>query len=81
MEYLQSEKKVFSWIKELNPIYKKAFWISLILINLTFLFHTVNFMFGDHDWNYVRSANYWSEGSFEGRPLHFVLQSLFFGGL
>ena len=80
MEYLQSEKKVFSWIKELNPIYKKAFWISLILINLTFLFHTVNFMFGDHDWNYVRSANYWSEGSFEGRPLHFVLQSLFFGG-
>ena len=37
-------------------------------------------MFGDHDWNYVRTANYWSEGAFEGRPLHFVLQSLFFGG-
>lgn len=74
----KQEKK--SYLKELNPIYIKTFWISLIFINIAFLFHTVNFMFGDHDWNYIRSANYWSEGAFEGRPLHFVLQSLFFGG-
>ena len=80
MKYLDTEKKVIKWFKELNPVYKTSFWISFALINLAFLFHTVNFMFGDHDWNYVRSANYWSEGSFEGRPLHFLLQSIFFGG-
>lgn len=80
MKYLELEDKVKSFYTKLNPIYKKAFLISFALINLAFLFHTINFMFGDHDWNYVRSANYWSEGSFEGRPLHFVLQSLLFNG-
>lgn len=80
MKYLEMEDKLKKFYINLNPIYKKAFFISFALINLAFLFHTVNFMFGDHDWNYVRSANYWSEGSFEGRPLHFVLQSLLFDG-
>ena len=80
MKYLDTEKKIINWFKKLNPVYKTSFWISFALINLAFLFHTINFMFGDHDWNYVRSANYWSEGSFEGRPLHFLLQSIFFGG-
>ena len=80
MKYLEMEKKVKSWFKKLDSVYKKTFWATFALINLIFLFHTINFMFGDHDWNYVRSANYWNEGAFEGRPLHFLLQSLFFGG-
>jgi len=80
MKYLETEAKVRDWFKTLPTMYKNTFWIALGLINLAFLFHTINFMFGDHDWNYVRSANYWSEGSFEGRPLHFVLQSIFFDG-
>ena len=80
MKYFETEKKIIKWFKGLNPIYKTSFWVSFALINLAFLFHTINFMFGDHDWNYVRTANYWSEGSFEGRPLHFLLQSIFFGG-
>lgn len=80
MKYLELEAKVRDWYKKLPSMYKNTFWIAFGIINLAFLFHTVNFMFGDHDWNYVRSANYWSEGSFEGRPLHFVLQSIFFDG-
>ncbi|MBO5284613.1 MAG: glucosyltransferase domain-containing protein [Alphaproteobacteria bacterium] len=67
-------------LKQINPIDKTAFIIAFILINLAFSFHTFNFMFGDHDWTYVRSPNYWSEGAFEGRPLHFVLLSVLFGG-
>ncbi len=77
---MEIETKVVSAIKSIPTAYKQTFWIAFSLINLAFLFHTVNFMFGDHDWNYVRTANYWSEGAFEGRPLHFILQSLFFGG-
>lgn len=80
MGYMETETKVLAKIKAIPTAYKQAFCWAFALINLAFLFHTVNFMFGDHDWNYVRTANYWSEGAFEGRPLHFVLQSLFFGG-
>lgn len=80
MKKKEMETKLKDGLKNLNPIYKKSFLAAFLLINLAFLFHTVNFMFGDHDWNYIRSANYWSEGSFEGRPLHFVMQSLFFNG-
>ena len=67
-------------LKQMDKRYVKAFVWAFALINLAFLFHSINFMFGDHDWNYVRGATYWNEGAFEGRPLHFVLQSLFFGG-
>lgn len=80
MTAIETERKIMEKIKSIPSAYKQTFWLAFALINLAFLFHTVNFMFGDHDWNYIRSANYWSEGSFEGRPLHFVLQSLFFGG-
>jgi len=80
MKYQELETKLKDGLKNLNPVYKKSFLIAFALINLAFLFHTVNFMFGDHDWNYIRTPNYWHEGSFEGRPLHFVMQSLFFGG-
>ena len=80
MKYIEMETEIKNWLGKQNRTYKKTFWITFALINLIFLFHTINFMFGDHDWNYVRAANYWSEGSFEGRPLHFILQSLFFGG-
>lgn len=80
MTYMETETKILSALKNIPKAYVQTLWIAFGLINLAFLFHTVNFMFGDHDWNYVRSANYWSEGAFEGRPLHFVLQSIFFGG-
>jgi len=80
MKYQEMETKLKDGLKNLNPVCKKSFLIAFVLINLAFLFHTVNFMFGDHDWNYIRTPNYWHEGAFEGRPLHFVMQSLFFGG-
>lgn len=74
------EENKFLKLKEAFLMYKNAFLWAFVLINLAFLFHTANFMFGDHDWNYIRMPNYWSEGAFEGRPLHFVLQSVLFGG-
>lgn len=80
MTKAETETKIITKLKAIPAAYKQTFWLAFAFINLAFLFHTVNFMFGDHDWNYVRAANYWSEGTFEGRPLHFVLQSLFFSG-
>ena len=80
MNYLEIEKKLVNWYKNIPLYMKKSFLISFILINVAFLFHTTNFMFGDHDWLYVRGKTFWKEGAFEGRPLHFVLQSILFSG-
>ncbi|MBR5598728.1 MAG: glucosyltransferase domain-containing protein [Alphaproteobacteria bacterium] len=80
MNYLKIEQKLIDWYKNIPDTIKKSVLYSFLLINLAFLFHTINFMFGDHDWNYVKQATSWKEGAFEGRPLHFVLQRVFFGG-
>ncbi len=80
MNYLEIEKKLVNWYKNIPLYMKKSFLISFILINIAFLFHTTNFMFGDHDWLYVRGQTFWKEGTFEGRPLHFALQSILFSG-
>ncbi len=80
MGYLELEKSLKTKLKNMDKSYLRAFLIAFGIVNIVFLFHTINFMFGDHDWNYIRSGTYWSEGSFEGRPLHFVLQSIFFDG-
>ncbi len=76
----QFEKTVIDGIKNMDKRYIKAFLWAFALVNLAFLFHGINFMFGDHDWNYVRGASYWNEGAFEGRPLHFILQAVLFDG-
>lgn len=80
MAYLELEMKVKSWFKNLDPQYKKAFWIAFALINLAFVFHSINFMFGDHDWTNLREKTPWNAASFEGRPTHFMLQMILFDG-
>ena len=59
MNYLEMEQKVINWYKNISPCIKKSFLISFILINIAFLFHTTNFMFGDHDWLYLKGQTYW----------------------
>lgn len=80
MQIVEIESKIKTTLSLFYERYKNELWISFALINLAFLFHTINFMSGDHDWNYIKAPNYWSEGSFEGRPLHFVLQAILFDG-
>ena len=80
MKIVEIENKIKTNLSLFYDRYKIELWISFALINIAFLFHTINFMSGDHDWNYIKAPNYWSEGSFEGRPLHFVLQAILFDG-
>ena len=80
MNYLKLENKILDWYKKIPSEIKKSVVYSFIIINFAFLFHSVNFMFGDHDWLYVRGASKWNEGAFEGRPFHFILQNLLFNG-
>ncbi len=80
MKIVEIENKIKTSLSLFYERYKLELWVSFALINLAFLFHTINFISGDHDWNYIKAPNYWSEGAFEGRPLHFVLQSILFDG-
>lgn len=80
MKFIEIENNIKKYMIKFYKDYHKIFFISFAIINLAFLFHTINFMFGDHDWNHIKSSISWNEGTFEGRPLHFVLQSIFFNG-
>ena len=48
-------------------LYRKSFWQLFGFINLAFLFHTVNFMWGNRDWAAVRFAVDPAQRQREGR--------------
>ena len=54
--------------KNINPLYRHTFWIVFIACNVVFGFHTIHFLWGNHDWNFVVSGNnyIWSQ-VYEGR--------------
>ena len=61
-------------------LYRKSFWQLFGFINLAFLFHTINFMWGNRDWAAVRFAVNPEQALSEGRFSAFWLQELLFDG-
>lgn len=55
-----------------DTIDKKACVISFLLINLAFLYHTLNFMWGNHDVKFIKEELQLSSGLFEGRFTQFI---------
>ena len=55
--------------KAINPLYRHTFWIVFIACNVVFGFHTVQFLWGNHDWGPIFGLG--SNGAFsnlaEGR--------------
>ena len=58
----------------------KALLTSFIIINFTYLYHTLNFMWGNHDVYYVKYNTELSSGLFEGRFTQFILPALLTNG-
>lgn len=50
----------------------KALALSFIVINLAFLYHTLNFMWGNHDVVFIKEKLHLSSGLFEGRFTQFI---------
>lgn len=46
--------------------------ISYVLINLTFLYHSLNFMWGNHDVEFIKNKLSLTSGLFEGRFTQFI---------
>ena len=60
--------------------YRQCFWISFCFINIAFLFHTINFMWGNADWQAVRTAVDHTESLKAGTFSAYWLQELLFDG-
>ena len=72
--------KKFDLQKHLKRLFKKAdspFGAALIgvflALNIIFLYHSTHFLFGDHDWKYLKDGIRLSDGLFEGRFSQFIL--------
>ncbi|MBP3688333.1 MAG: hypothetical protein J6J35_08265 [Alphaproteobacteria bacterium] len=60
--------------------YRQSFWLIFGFINLAFLFHTINFMWGNKDWAAVRFAVNPDESLQAGSFSAYWLQELLFEG-
>ena len=58
----------------------KSWLIAYMVINFVFLYHTLNFMWGNHDVQFVKSELLLSSGLFEGRFTQFIPYRLFVNG-
>ena len=58
----------------------KSWLIAYIGINFVFLYHTLNFMWGNHDVQFIKNELLLSSGLFEGRFTQFVPYRLFANG-
>lgn len=50
-----------------NPVYRQSFWILFIITNIVFGFHTINFLWGNHDWDSLIAGKTYASSFWEGR--------------
>ena len=67
---------ISSLIKKANTPFFFSLIITFILLNIIFLYHGTHFLFGDHDWKYLKSGLHLNAGLFEGRFTQFVFIKL-----
>ena len=51
----------------INSVYRHSFWILFIITNIVFGFHTINFLWGNHDWNVMIGGQSLTGSIWEGR--------------
>ena len=60
-------------LKKIDSPFWSAFIASFLLLNLIFIYHSAHFLFGDHDWTFLKKGIPLSAGLFEGRFTQFLL--------
>ncbi|MGX3043892.1 glucosyltransferase domain-containing protein [Helicobacter sp. T3_23-1056] len=58
---------IWSGYKNINPLYRHSFWIVFVACNVVFGFHTVQFLWGNHDWYRMLYNNGIFSNVYEGR--------------
>lgn len=59
-------------LKRADSPFWSAFLALFISLNLIFLYHGSHFLFGDHDWQYIKNGIPLESGLFEGRFTQFI---------
>lgn len=60
------------WYAKADKPFWSAFLTAFIGLNLIFLYHGAHFLFGDHDWQYLKEGVPVGAGLFEGRFTQFI---------
>lgn len=63
-DIIELVKKSFAKIDEID---KKTFLWIFVALNVMFIFHTINFLFGNHDWWAIKDGVQWDTFFFNGR--------------
>lgn len=84
IKYISSEidwaDQTVLYYQKIPAKYRQSFWLLFGFINLAFLFHTINFMWGNQDWRAVRFFVDHNEALSQGAFSAYWLQELLFGG-
>lgn len=70
------KKLISRRIEQADGLFWSAFWASFGALNLIFIYHGASFLFGDHDWLYLKNGIELDAGLFEGRFSQFLLINL-----
>lgn len=61
-------KHLIGFYQRIPSLYKTTFWTIFIALNIVFAYHTSNFLWGNHEWVYMRTGitwrNFWYEARF-----------------
>ena len=75
---------IVNYIKRTTKSSDSCFWLSVLVtflsLSLIFLYHGTHFLFGDHDWKYLKYGVPLDSGLFEGRFTQFILINLLSSG-
>jgi len=63
-------------LNKADSVFWSAFFAAFIALNLIFLYHGIAFLFGDHDWRYLKDGVPLNAGLFEGRFTQFIAINL-----
>ncbi len=65
----------------IDIVYRRAFWIVFGVLCLAFGFHTIQFMWGNHDWEFLRFSPHWLYFRGIGRYALAFFRKSFLGGI
>lgn len=63
--------------KRIPSLYKATFWTVFIALNIVFAYHTAHFIWGNHEWVYMRTGITWRGFWYEARFTETLPYALF----
>lgn len=70
--------EISCFYRNINPLYRQVFWTVFIVLNIVFVYGTVHFLWGNHDWNTIKYGI--TQGGFVAGRITENLPALLSGG-